>query len=63
MQPYKVEIYLYAESEAEAQEAKKAAYDFVANNYNKGVLVTARKFTEIIRKWGDNPIVRNFIKK
>lgn len=62
MKPYKVEIYLYAESEQEAQEATQAAYDFVKNNYNNGVLVTARKFTDIIRKWGNSPLVRNFIK-
>lgn len=62
MKPYKVEIYLYAESEAEAKEASKAAYDFVKSNYEAGVLVTARKFTDIIRKWGNNPLVRNFIK-
>lgn len=62
MKPYKVEIYLYAENEAEAKEAAKAAYDFVKNNYEAGVLVTARKFADIIRRWGNNPMVRNFIK-
>jgi hypothetical protein len=62
MKPYKVEIYLYAENEQEVQEATQAAYDFVKNNYNNGVLVTARKVTDIIRKWGNNPLVRNFIK-
>lgn len=62
MKPYKVEIYLYAENEAEAQEATKAAYDFVKGNYEAGVLVTAKKFTEVIKKWGNNPLVRNFIR-
>lgn len=62
MKAYKVEIYLYAESEQEAQEAAQAAYDFVKDSYNNGVLVTARKFTDIIRKWGNNPLVRSFIK-
>lgn len=62
MKPYKVEIYLYAENEAEAQEATTAAYNFVKSNYEAGILVTARKFTDIIKKWGNNPLVRNFIK-
>lgn len=62
MKPYKVEIYLYAENEQEVQEATQAAYDFVKNNYNNGVLVTAKKFTEIVNKFGNNPIVRNFIR-
>lgn len=62
MKPYKVEIYLYAESEQEAQAAAQAAYNFVKKNYEAGVLVTAKKFTEIVNKFGNNPIVRNFIK-
>ena len=62
MKPYKIEIYLYAENESEAKEAAQAAYDFVKQNYEAGVLVTARKFADIVKKWGNNPIVRNFIK-
>lgn len=62
MKPYKVEIFLYADTEAEAQEAAQAAYNFVKSNYEAGVLVTARKFADIIKKWGNNPLVRNFIK-
>ena len=62
MKPHKVEIYLYAENEAEAQEAAQAAYNFVKQNYEAGVLVTAKKFAEIVNKFGNNPIVRNFIK-
>lgn len=62
MKPYKVEIYLYADNEQEASEATKAAYDFVKGNYEAGVLVTAKKFTEVIKKWGNNPLVRSFIR-
>ena len=62
MKPYKVEIYLYAESEQEAQAAAQAAYNFVKSNYEAGVLVTAKKFAEIVEKFGNNPIVRNFIR-
>ena len=62
MKPHKVEIYLYAENEVEAQEAAQAAYNFVKQNYEAGVLVTAKKFAEIVNKFGNNPIVRNFIK-
>lgn len=62
MKPHKIEIYLYAENETEAQEAAQAAYNFVKQNYEAGVLVTAKKFAEIVNKFGSNPIVRNFIK-
>jgi hypothetical protein len=50
MKPYKVEIYLYAENEAEAQAAAQAAYNFVKSNYEAGVLVTAKKFVDIVNK-------------
>ena len=62
MKPHKIEIYLYAESEQEAQVAAQAAYNFVKSNYEAGVLVTAKKFADIVNKFGNNPIVRNFIK-
>lgn len=62
MKPYKVEIYLYAENEAEAQAAAQAAYNFVKSNYEAGILVTAKKFVDIVTKFGNNPLVRNFIK-
>lgn len=62
MKPHKVEIFLYAENEQEAKEAAQAAYDFVKGNYEAGVLVTAKKFIKIVKKWGNNPLVRNFIR-
>lgn len=63
MKPYKIEIYLYAESEQEAQEAKQAAYEFVNDNYGRGVLVTAKKFADTVRKYKDNLLVTNFLRK
>lgn len=63
MTPHKIEIYLYAENDAEVKEAEKAAYEFVSAQYNRGNLVTARKFTEITRKFKDNYFVSQFLKK
>lgn len=62
MKPYKIEIYLYAESEQEAREAQKAAYEFVSESYNEGRLVTARKCGEALRKFKNNFFVKNFFK-
>ncbi len=62
MKPYKVEIYLYAENEEEAREATQTAYNFVKSSYEKGIIITARKFSDTIRKWGNNKLVQNFLR-
>lgn len=62
MKPYEIKIYLYAENEAEAREAQQAAYEFVSGNYNEGIIVTARKCTEALRKFKNNFFVKNFLR-
>ncbi len=62
MKPFKVEIYVYAEDEAEALEMQEAAYDFVNDNYREGRIVTARKCREALRKFKDNFFVKNFLR-
>lgn len=62
MKPYKVEIYLYAESEEEVAEAKKAAQEFVVENYQRGVIITALGFANILRKFKNNPLLTHFLK-
>ncbi len=63
MKPYKIEIYIYAENEDQIKEAQKAAYDFVSENYNRGVIVTAVKVSEALKKFKDNFFVTNYLKK
>lgn len=63
MQPYKIEIYIYAESEQEAQEVQQAAYDFVNENYQRGRLVTASKLKDLLIKYKNNFFVQNFLKR
>lgn len=63
MKPYKIEIYIYAENEDQIKEARKAAYDFVSENYNRGVIVTAVKVSEALKKFKDNFFVTNYLKK
>lgn len=63
MKPYKVEIYLYAENEDEAAEAKQAAYEFVSDNYNRGNIVTARKFADTLQRFKNNVFVTNFLRQ
>lgn len=62
MKPYEIKIYLYADNEEEALEAQQAAYDFVNGNYNEGIIVTARKCSEALRKFRNNFFVKNFLR-
>ena len=61
MKPYKIEIYIYAESEQEAREVQQAAYDF--ENYQRGGLVTASKLKDLLIKYKNNFFVQNFLKR
>lgn len=54
MKPFKVIFYLYAENESQAKILEETLYNFVARQYEKGVLVTAEKLNELIRKYGNN---------
>lgn len=62
MKPQKIEIYLYAENDDEVREAEKAAYEFVTAQYNRGKLVTAKKFADTLRKYKDNFFVLQYLK-
>lgn len=62
MKPYKIEIYVYAESEAEAQTVEKAVKDFVKEKYQKGILVTADKLVAALTRFGNSIIVNQFLK-
>ena len=62
MQPYKIEIYVYADSEGQAAQVQKAARDFVRKKYDKGILVTANKLMSALSRFEDNIIVNQFFK-
>lgn len=61
MKPYKLEIYLYAWSEEEIEDARQAAREFVMYHYGNGHLVTASRFAEALRKFKNNPIISKFL--
>lgn len=62
MKPYKIEVYVYAESEDEAMAAQKAMRDFVRSRYEKGILVTAGRLTDALTRFKDNVFVNQFLK-
>lgn len=63
MTPQKIEFYVYAENEQEAKELQRAMNDFVRAQYNKGVLVTARKLIGALANFGNNFFVTNYLRK
>lgn len=62
MKPYKIEVYVYAESEEEAMTAQKSMRDFVRSKYDRGILVTASKLIAALNRFKDNIMVNQFLK-
>ena len=60
MQPYKIEIFIYAESQEEALQAQQKAIQFVKNKYQSGTLITARKVIAALDKFKDSFIVNQY---
>lgn len=63
MKPHKVQFYIYAESEEEVAQLENSLRQFVVAQYNKGVLVTARKLATALIQFANNIIVQNYLKK
>ena len=57
----KIEFNLWANSEEEAVELKNEICAFINWNGQQGRKVSASKLTEALRKWQNNPLVRNSI--
>lgn len=62
MQPVKAAFYVYAENPQQLQDLEDVLLQFVAKQYDKGVLVTAPRLAALIRKAIDNPIATEFLK-
>lgn len=61
MKGYKIQFELYANSEQEAECARKAIVTFIGELANCGRAVTGQKLSEALPKWKDNVLVRNKI--
>lgn len=62
MKPYKIEIYVYADSEEEKTALERKMKEFVNTQRLRGVAVTAKKLNEILDKYGNNNFVTNFLR-
>lgn len=62
MQPFKIEIYVYAENADEAAKVQRSAINFVKEKYNCGILISADKLSKAIEKFKDSYIVNQYFK-
>lgn len=61
LQPYKIDMYVYAESQDDAARLEHALKAFVSGQRERGVAVTAQKLCALLAQWGNNPIITNFL--
>lgn len=62
MQPFKIEIYVYAENADEASKVQQSAIQFVKDKYKSGILITADKLTKALDKFKDSFVVNQYFK-
>lgn len=62
MKPYKIEIYVYAENDQQAEQVAQSAKAFVKKKYEQGILITADKLNAALNRFADNFIVNQFFK-
>ena len=58
---YPIAFNIYAASEQEAEECRRAIISFIGLHAAQCRAVTAKKVTEALNNWDKNPIVRNRI--
>lgn len=63
MKPYQVTFYVYAENEEQVKALQTELNQFVRSKYNSGIIVTAEKLISALRRFGQNFMVNNFLKK
>ena len=62
MQPYKIEMYVYADSQQEADRLQATLRAFVESKRNQGVAVTASSLTNAVERFGTHPLINNFLR-
>ena len=63
LQGFEIKFQVYAHSEAEAEDARKAIVSFISQHAQAGRAVTAKKIEEAVSRWDKNPFVKNEIIK
>lgn len=63
MKPHKVTFYAYAEDDKQVKALQDTLNNFVREQYNKGILVTAEKLANALSFFGNNFFVTNYLKR
>ena len=62
MQQYNILFPVYAESEQEAKALEIEFKEFMRQKYNQDIYVRADKLTNLLRRFGNNPIINNALR-
>lgn len=62
MKPYKIQIYIYAENDQQAEQVAQSAKAFVKKKYEQGILITADKLSAALDRFADSFIVNQYFK-
>lgn len=63
MKPYQVTFYIYAESPEQIEALQSELNNFVREKYHGGVLVTALRVAEALRRFKNNILIDSFLRK
>lgn len=58
MQAFEMKLFIYAETEQEVEECRKAVHAFIEENRKEGRAVTASKLTTALGRWKSNMFVK-----
>lgn len=61
MKPYEMKIYVYADTIEEVEMCRTAIHNFISQQRERGKAVTAAKIADAVTRFGNNPIITNFL--
>ena len=62
LKPFRIDMYVYAESDDEALRLSSQLKDFVNAKRNQGIVVSANKLSRALEVFGNNPLLLNYLK-
>jgi len=63
MKPYKVNMWVYADDDAEAQALEDALSQFVVEKYNQHIYPRAKTIQALLKRFGDSALVNNYLRQ
>ena len=62
LQPYKIDLYVYAEDAAQAHALQETLKSFVNEKRQQGIAVTAKMLQDAVLRFKNNPLLFNFLR-